>query len=124
MEFGLSGHKWFVKMFNLCSYWILAYFRDVHLSGLFGTTSMSESKNSFFKRYLNKGSNLIEYFMHYGSAMDAQCNAHEQLSHLDESCFPCLNTKSPLEKHVASILINFFMMLKDRLLLLLMFVVL
>lgn len=93
-EFGLSSHKWFVKMFNLRSYWIPAYFRNVHLGSLFRTTSMSESENSLFRKYLSKGANLVEFFMHFASAMDAQSNAHDMLRSKDKARFPEIKRNS------------------------------
>ncbi|GER45737.1 FAR1-related protein [Striga asiatica] len=50
------------------------------MSGLFRTTSMSESENSFFGKYSNPYANLLEFFMHFDSALDAQRHAQDQLN--------------------------------------------
>ncbi|GKC29005.1 protein FAR1-related sequence 5 [Tanacetum coccineum] len=44
-EFKLKNHKWLIKMFNIRSTWIPAYFIDSLLCGLMRTTSRSESKD-------------------------------------------------------------------------------
>ncbi|GER37255.1 FAR1-related protein [Striga asiatica] len=57
---------------------------DFMMSGLFKTTSMSESENSFFGRYTSPHSNLLEFFMHFESALDAQRHAQEKMNSVDE----------------------------------------
>lgn len=42
------------------------------MSGLFRKTSMSESMNSFFGNFANAKANLVEFFMHFDSAMEKQ----------------------------------------------------
>ncbi|XP_057811459.1 protein FAR1-RELATED SEQUENCE 5-like [Salvia miltiorrhiza] len=49
-QYELTDNTWLADMFSLRSYWIPAYFRDLSMSGLFRTTSLSESENSFFRR--------------------------------------------------------------------------
>ncbi|XP_057811496.1 protein FAR1-RELATED SEQUENCE 5-like [Salvia miltiorrhiza] len=71
-QYELTDNTWLANMFSLRSYWIPAYFRDLSMSGLFRTTSLSESENSFFRRYLNRNSNLAAFYIHFESAMEAQ----------------------------------------------------
>lgn len=47
-QYGLVGDKWFDSIFGIRSYWIPTFFREFEMSGLFRTTSMSESENDFF----------------------------------------------------------------------------
>ncbi|KAH6776354.1 hypothetical protein C2S52_013915 [Perilla frutescens var. hirtella] len=61
-EYGLADESWFRSMFAI---------RDHPMSGICRTTSISESMNSFFNNYLNYGANLVEFMMHFDSAMDA-----------------------------------------------------
>ncbi|XP_057803495.1 protein FAR1-RELATED SEQUENCE 5-like [Salvia miltiorrhiza] len=76
-EYGLEENSWFSDMFSKRSYWIPAFFRDLSMSGLFKTTSMSESENSFFRKYLNRSSNLAAFYIHYESAMQAQRHSYK-----------------------------------------------
>lgn len=71
------------------------------MSGLFKTTSLSESENNFFQRFLNMHANLIEFFMHFRSAIDAQRHTHNLESCNDVKTFPELVTMLPIEKHAA-----------------------
>lgn len=102
-EFDLTSHKWFSTMFDLREHWIPAYFRDVPMGGIFRTTSMSECENSFFQKYSNRHANLIEFLMHFWSAIDQQRHTHNQLTCNDVKSVPELSTKLPIEKHVASL---------------------
>lgn len=52
--------------------WVPAYFRDIFLAGILRTTSRSESENSFFGNYLNKNLSLVEFWMRFDSAIEAQ----------------------------------------------------
>ncbi|XP_057808433.1 uncharacterized protein LOC131022908 [Salvia miltiorrhiza] len=76
--------------------WVLQ--KDFEMSGLFRTTSMSENEDGFFRRYFNKGSNLVEFFMHFECALEAQRNKFDLLNSADESCFPKLVTELPIER--------------------------
>ncbi|XP_057791261.1 protein FAR1-RELATED SEQUENCE 5-like [Salvia miltiorrhiza] len=70
-EYELNDNRWFSDMYADRSLWIPAYFRDISMSGLFRTTSMSESENSYFKRFLGKNSNLSVFYMNYDTALDS-----------------------------------------------------
>ncbi|KAH6770461.1 hypothetical protein C2S52_015264 [Perilla frutescens var. hirtella] len=102
-EFGLTDNDWFKSMYAIREYWIPAYFREFSMGGLFRTTSASESVNNFYCRYLSPTSNLVEFFMHFESALDSQRHANEQLNSTDESCAPHLKTPLSIEKHAATI---------------------
>lgn len=101
--FGLSNHKWFSSMYDIRYYWIPAYFRDFPLSGILRTTSICESANSFFGKYLDKHDDLVEFFMHFESAMDSQRRTHDSLCSTDQTSFPQMETKLSIEKHAASV---------------------
>lgn len=102
-EAGLIENNWFNSMYELRNRWIPAYFRDVPMSGLFRTTSVSESVNSFFGKYNNSRDNLVGFFMHFDSALDAQRHKHAENCGVDESSFPQLSTKFLFEKHAATV---------------------
>ncbi|KAH6797570.1 hypothetical protein C2S52_022124 [Perilla frutescens var. hirtella] len=84
-------------------FWIPAYFREFPMSGLCRTTSISESVNNFFNGYLHSRSNMLEFFIHFESAMDAQRHASDLQNSIDESSIPQLKTPLLLEKHAASV---------------------
>ncbi|XP_057770816.1 protein FAR1-RELATED SEQUENCE 5-like [Salvia miltiorrhiza] len=102
-EYELEDHTWFQDMFSKRTYWIPAYFRELSMSGLFRTTSLSESENSFFRKYFNHTSNLAAFYIHFESAMDAQRQTFKQLCMVDQTTVPQLKTNSPLERHTAVI---------------------
>ncbi|XP_057794288.1 protein FAR1-RELATED SEQUENCE 5-like [Salvia miltiorrhiza] len=102
-QYELTDNTWLADMFSLCSYWIPAYFRDLSMSGLFRTTSLSESENSFFRRYLNRNSNLAAFYIHFESAMEAQRHNYKQACIVDQTTVPQLKTHTPLEHHASLI---------------------
>ncbi|KAL6581832.1 hypothetical protein OROMI_005846 [Orobanche minor] len=102
-EYGLLDIDWFATMFELREFWIPAYFKDVPMAGLFRTTSMSESENSFFQRYNNRNANLLTFMMHFDSAIDAQRDAHDKLSSVDEGSVPKTRNDCLFEKHAAAV---------------------
>jgi hypothetical protein len=57
--------------------WIPAYFKDTFMARIMRTTSRSESENSFFGNYLNKNLTLVEFWMRFDSALEAQ--RHKEL---------------------------------------------
>lgn len=103
-SFGLSSNEWFSSMYGIRHSWIPAYFRDVPLSGILRTTSICESENSFFGKYLDKSDDLVEFFMHFESALDSQRHTHDRLSNADHCSCPKMVTKLSIEKHAATIL--------------------
>ncbi|KAH6766358.1 hypothetical protein C2S52_017341 [Perilla frutescens var. hirtella] len=104
VEYGIEEESWFRSMFAIRQYWIPAYFRDHPMSGICRTTSISESMNSFFNNYLNYGANLVEFMMHFESAMDAQRNAYDIQNSIDHLTLPKTNTPWKFEHHAATIL--------------------
>ncbi|XP_057773651.1 protein FAR1-RELATED SEQUENCE 5-like isoform X1 [Salvia miltiorrhiza] len=100
-EYGLADNSWFSDMFSKRKYWIPQYFRDLRMSGLFRTTSMSESENSFFRKYLNRNSNLASFYIHYESAMQAQRHSYKQLCMTDQTTTPKLKTHTHIEQHAS-----------------------
>ncbi|XP_057793001.1 protein FAR1-RELATED SEQUENCE 5-like [Salvia miltiorrhiza] len=102
-DYGLDDHSWFSDMFSLRKYWIPAFFRDLPMSGLFRTTSMSESENSFFHKFLNHNSNLASFYIHFESAMQAQRHSYKQLCMADQTTTPHIETHAPIEQHASRI---------------------
>ncbi|KAH6794498.1 hypothetical protein C2S52_004975 [Perilla frutescens var. hirtella] len=103
VDYCLTNDSWFNSIFSIREYWISAYFRELPMSDLCRTTSISESSNSLFNRYINFRSNLVEFFMHFDSVIDAQRHAYDLQESLDESTVLITKTPLQIEKHVASV---------------------
>ena len=88
-------NSWFKEMYNQRTFWIPAYFRDLLLGGLIKTTSISESQNSFFRKYSNKNFTLVELYSHFESAMEKQRIV--QLKNDVDSDTRSLELKTPME---------------------------
>ncbi|KAK6160762.1 hypothetical protein DH2020_004143 [Rehmannia glutinosa] len=99
--FNLTSHPWFITMFEIRSNWIPAYFRDVPMGALLRTTSRSESTNSWFGGYTNPQATLVEFIMHFDSAMDSQRHASDKLNSDSESFHPTCTTPLDIEKHAS-----------------------
>ncbi|VFQ73603.1 unnamed protein product [Cuscuta campestris] len=102
-DYDLVSHKWFIKLFEIRTSWIPAYFRDLFMAGLLRTTSRSESENSFFGEFSNQNFSLVEFFMQFESAMDAKRHRNALLNAETESCTPVFKTPLAIERHAASI---------------------
>jgi hypothetical protein len=76
-DFKLEENGWLSQMYDLRSMWIPAYFKDIFMAGILRTTSRSESENSFFGNYLNKDLSLVEFWMRFDYAIEAQ--RHKEL---------------------------------------------
>ncbi|XP_031099818.1 uncharacterized protein LOC116004018 [Ipomoea triloba] len=73
------------------------------MAGLVRTTSRSESQNSFFGSFSNGHSSLVEFLVHYDSAIGAQRHAKAKLNVDCEACFPVLKTPLALERHTMGV---------------------
>ncbi|XP_021729783.1 protein FAR1-RELATED SEQUENCE 5-like [Chenopodium quinoa] len=72
VDYHLEDHEWLGYMYKIRDKWILAYFRDVFLRGIMRTTSRSESENNFFCSFINPHVSLVEFYLRYEAAIDAQ----------------------------------------------------
>ncbi|XP_074283213.1 protein FAR1-RELATED SEQUENCE 5-like [Silene latifolia] len=79
--------------------WIPAYFKDVSMSGLMRVTSRSESENSFFDRFLTPHLTLVEFWVCYESALEAQRHKQSKLNSDNKHSEIPRKTKSNLEVH-------------------------
>ncbi|XP_031108443.1 protein FAR1-RELATED SEQUENCE 5-like [Ipomoea triloba] len=86
-EYGLGDNGWFRYLFESRTFWASPYFHDEFMAGLVRTTSRSESQNSFFGSFSNGYSSLVEFVVHYDSAIGAQRHAQAKLN--ADSCFSC-----------------------------------
>ncbi|XP_074288353.1 protein FAR1-RELATED SEQUENCE 5-like [Silene latifolia] len=98
-DFEVDDEKSLSKsMFDIRSSWIPAYFRDIYLGGIMRTTSRSESENSFFGNFTNPHLTLVEFWMRFQSAMDAQRWKYAKVTTDDKNSSPKLSTPLLLEK--------------------------
>ncbi|XP_021751579.1 protein FAR1-RELATED SEQUENCE 5-like [Chenopodium quinoa] len=72
VEYHLEDHEWLGYMYKIRDKWIPAYFRDVFLGGIMRTTLRSESENNFFCSFINPHVSLVEFYLRYEAASDAQ----------------------------------------------------
>lgn len=100
-RYGLEDNNWLKSLYTYRHYWIPAYFGDIPMSGIMRTTSISESENSFFKRFTRSGANLIEFWMKFNQALDAQRMAAEKYDYADQNSTPKMKTCLEIEKNVA-----------------------
>ncbi|XP_057811744.1 protein FAR1-RELATED SEQUENCE 5-like [Salvia miltiorrhiza] len=105
-EYDLGGNKWFSDMYEDRAFWIPAYFKDIPMSGLFRTTSFSESENSFFKRFLNKNADLVLLYTNYCMALDSQRNNFKKITYADKTRSPSMLYALPIEKHASQVYTN------------------
>ncbi|XP_042035250.1 protein FAR-RED IMPAIRED RESPONSE 1-like [Salvia splendens] len=71
-RYGLANNDWFSSMFASRKFCVPAFFCDFPMSSLIKTTSLSESQNSFFKRYSKSRANLMQFYMNYNHALETQ----------------------------------------------------
>ncbi|CAH9062579.1 unnamed protein product [Cuscuta europaea] len=102
-EFGLQNHVWFSNMYDIRKDWIPSYFRDLYMAGLLRTTSRSESENNFFGEFSNPHFSLVEFYMQFESAMDAQRHSNAKLNADCESYFPTYKTPLAIERYAATV---------------------
>jgi len=100
-EHELENNSWLNHMFSIRSKWIPAFSRDIPMGGLLRTTQRSESSNSFFKRFVNKGGCLVEFWMRFKSAMDQQRHSQKRLDCQGQHSNPKKITPLQLELHAA-----------------------
>ncbi|XP_031106329.1 protein FAR1-RELATED SEQUENCE 5-like [Ipomoea triloba] len=102
-EYGLGDNGWFHYLFESRTFWASPYFHDEFMVGLVRTRSRLESQNSFFGSFSNGHSSLVEFLVHYDSAIGAQRHAQAKLNADCEACFPVLKTPLALERHAMGV---------------------
>ncbi|XP_074301432.1 protein FAR1-RELATED SEQUENCE 5-like [Silene latifolia] len=96
----LFGNVWLKSMFEDHKLWIPAYFRDTYMGGIMRTTSRSESKNSFFDNFTSSNISLVQFWMRFQSAIDAQRWKHSKLTADSKNSSPILSTPLSIERSV------------------------
>lgn len=115
--YGYEVVDWFRQLYEMRHSWLPAYFRDFSMGGLIKTTSRSESENFFFGHFVNKSLSLVEFLMHFDSAIDAQRHAHAKLVSTSELSVPPLKTPLLIEKYASDVYtLEFFSDFQEQLL--------
>ncbi|XP_056688837.1 protein FAR1-RELATED SEQUENCE 5-like [Spinacia oleracea] len=102
-EFKLQDHEWLKQLYEKRQMWIPAYFRDSFLCGIMRTTSRSESENNFYTKFTNPHLTLVEFYMRFESALDAQRHTQGQFDNDSKHKHPECKTSFALEKHASKI---------------------
>ncbi|XP_074267026.1 protein FAR-RED IMPAIRED RESPONSE 1-like [Silene latifolia] len=102
-EHGLIANDWFADTYAIRGQWVMAHCRDLKMASVVRTTQRSESENSFFKRFEHKSGTLVEFWMHFESAMDQQRHTQKQLDNNDKHSSPKTSTHLALESHGAKV---------------------
>ncbi|XP_074291960.1 protein FAR1-RELATED SEQUENCE 5-like [Silene latifolia] len=79
-DYQLVEQEWFSDLYDIREQWILAYFKDVSMSGLIRATLRSESENNFFDRFLTPHLTLVKFWVCYDSALEAQRHKKSKLN--------------------------------------------
>ncbi|XP_074298769.1 protein FAR1-RELATED SEQUENCE 5-like [Silene latifolia] len=103
IDYQLVEHEWFSDFYDLREQWIPAYFKDVSMSGLMRVTSRSESENCFFDRFLTPHLTLVEFWVCYESALEAQRHKQSKLNSDNKHSEIPRKTKSNLEVNASEI---------------------
>ena len=103
MDFELEENEWMSHMFELRSMWIPAYFKDIFLAGILRTTSRSESGNSFYGNFLNPDVNLVEFWMRFDSAIEAQRHKELLADNSSIHSIPKLVLNRGIERHARDV---------------------
>ncbi|XP_042028251.1 protein FAR1-RELATED SEQUENCE 5-like [Salvia splendens] len=99
----LEDIDWFNTLYAYRKYWIPAYFRDFPMRSMIRTTSISESENSFFKKFLKPRANIAEFYLNFNHAIEFQRNSRTALDYHDATSIPILATTLPFEKHASTL---------------------
>ncbi|XP_074278286.1 protein FAR1-RELATED SEQUENCE 5-like [Silene latifolia] len=83
--------------------WILAYFKDVSISGLMRVTSRSECENSFFDRFHTPHLTVVEFWVCYESDLEAQIHKQSKLNSDNKHSEIPRKKNSNLEVHASEI---------------------
>ncbi|XP_074298426.1 protein FAR1-RELATED SEQUENCE 5-like [Silene latifolia] len=97
---GLSENEWLKEKYCIRQMWIPAYFRGLFLGGLMRTTSRSESENHFFSNFTNPNLTLVEFWMQFESAMDAQQWTQSKFIAQSKNSSPLVRDKQKDDNHV------------------------
>ncbi|XP_056697679.1 protein FAR1-RELATED SEQUENCE 5-like [Spinacia oleracea] len=97
IELAEFEERW-TKIYDKREMWIPAYFRDLFWCGIMRTTSRSESENNFYTKFTNPHLTLVEFYMRFQSALDAQRHTQGENDNSSKHKHPECKTRSAIEK--------------------------
>ncbi|XP_074287913.1 protein FAR1-RELATED SEQUENCE 9-like [Silene latifolia] len=103
---GLSDNEWLKEKYNIRNMWVPAYFRDLFLGGLMRTTSGRVENH--FCNFTNPNLTLVEFWMRFESAMDAQRWTHSKLVAQSKTPSPVVDSISPRKACIVNLHSNNF----------------
>ncbi|KAG6716930.1 hypothetical protein I3842_04G073100 [Carya illinoinensis] len=101
-RFELQDDEWIRSLYDDRKKWVPTYMGDVFLAGM-STPQSSESRNSFFDKYIHKKITLKELVRQYGTILQ---NRYEEEARADFDTWhkqPALRSPSPWEKQLSTV---------------------
>ncbi|XP_052626901.1 protein FAR1-RELATED SEQUENCE 5-like [Lactuca sativa] len=114
-EFNISNNKWLQEMYGLRRRWVPAFFKDIPMSGLMRTTSLSEGQNWLFQNNTLTGFYLLMFMMTFEGVMERQ-RRNEVVNDFNiATTLPRFITYSPIEPHASKVYTrkNFYQVQKE-----------
>lgn len=102
-KFELNGNNWFNTMYNMRHLWIPAYFKECTFSGLMRTTSRSEAENYFYGLLSNPDLHLVDFIIHFETALEAQRCIQKKNDHESRYTTPDFKTGLKIEVEAAQL---------------------
>nr|KAJ0190008.1 hypothetical protein LSAT_V11C800451560 [Lactuca sativa] len=102
-EFNISNNKWLQEMYGLRRRWVPAFFKDIPMSGLMRTTSLSEGQNWSFQNNTFTGSYLLMFMMTFEGVMERQRRNQVVNEFNTATTLPRFITSSPIEAHTSKV---------------------
>nr|KAJ0207423.1 hypothetical protein LSAT_V11C500240890 [Lactuca sativa] len=96
-EFNISNNKWMQEMYGLHRRWVPTFFKDIPMSGLMITTSLSEGQNWSFQNNTLTDSYLLMFMMTFEGVME--CQRRNQVVN-------DFNTATTVPRFITSIVLN------------------
>ncbi|XP_052619869.1 protein FAR1-RELATED SEQUENCE 8-like [Lactuca sativa] len=102
-EFNISNNKWMQEMYGLRRRWVPAFFKDIPMSGLMRTTSLSKGQNWSFQNNTLTAPYLLMFMMTFEGVMERQrCNQFVN-DFNTATTLPRFITYSPIEPHASKV---------------------
>nr|KAJ0194873.1 hypothetical protein LSAT_V11C700380670 [Lactuca sativa] len=102
-EYNISNNKWMQEMYGLRRRWVPAFFKDILMSGLMRTTSLSGGQNWSFQNNTLTGSYLLMFMMTFEGVMERKRRNQVVNDFNTATTLPRFITSSPIEPHASKV---------------------
>ncbi|XP_074318648.1 protein FAR1-RELATED SEQUENCE 9-like [Silene latifolia] len=102
-EHAVGKSAWFEEVYLKRRQWVMAHCRGLNMGSVMRTIQRSESENSFFKKFENNNGTLVEFWMHFESAIDQQRYTQKKTDNDNKHTSPKMVTQCPIERHGARV---------------------